>query len=97
MPTPAEDDPEIYSPRETIARVAWWYGEDELYEQVASAAEDTLKRIRQRAAKHGHARLISDMFILGIIEELEGTIRPPKLKRRRLKGYPGMPGGTDSG
>lgn len=78
--------------RETLALDLRSYGEDELAHRVAAIDDQDLADIGERADDYlyGEANgLIPKAVTLAAIEVLEGTGRPPRFKRRKLKGiYP---------
>jgi len=66
------------------------YGEEELAQRVLGVSDEQLRRIGERASEHAYTgMLIAKALVLATIEVVEGSPRPPRLSRRKLKGiYP---------
>jgi hypothetical protein len=77
----------IDASREVLSSDLMTFGEDALADRVLTIDEDTRKRIGTKAwdyiPKNG---LLADALTRAAIEILEGTIREPQWKRRKLKG-----------
>ena len=69
------------------------YGEEELALRVPALTDAEMRKIGEAAGRNattGGVRLIDKALALAAVEFLEGTSRPLKRNRRRLKGiYPG--------
>lgn len=69
------------------------YGEDALAMRVSSLSDADMHKIGEIAGRYattGGVALIDKALTLAAVEVLEGTARPLRRNRRRLKGiYPG--------
>ena len=76
------------------------YGEDEIAARIASLDSATLERIFERAGEYafsaefarpsGAGMLLAEALARAAVKVVEGSARPLRWKRRKLKGiYPG--------
>jgi hypothetical protein len=85
----------------SLARVLWWYGEDELWQAALELPPTTLADLASRFAElHAHPELVETLWpgapaadahlVLGVIEHLEGRVRPAARRSRRGSPLPAV-------
>lgn len=83
----------------SLARVLWWYGEDELWGAALGLAPATVADLSPRFAQLRASPEIMDLLwpgcpvadahlVLGVIEQLEGRPRPAERRTRRGSAMP---------
>ena len=91
----------VWTERTSLAEDLWRYGEDDLWQRVLTASDQTMEAIGLRAMDHllhgqalpsGGSMLISKALALAAVEVLEGDERPLRRDRRRpQRDLPGLP------
>ena len=85
----------------SLARVLWWYGEDDLWGAALALAPATVADLSPRFAQLRAAPDVMDLLwpgapvadahlVLGVIEQLEGRPRPAARRHRRGGAMPGV-------
>ena len=91
----------VWTERTSLAEELWRYGEDDLWQRVLTASDQTMEAIGLRAMDHllhgqalpsGGSMLISKALALAAVEVFEGDERPLRRDRRRpQRDFPGLP------
>ena len=78
--------------RDALAIHLRTYGEDDLAKRIASATDEVMAEVSERAwSCLPSSGLLALAVVRAAIAVLEGAPREPRWKRRRLKGiYPGV-------